>query len=84
MFQALLLHPPARNHCIICRALQDCGQEGRACCYSYDTSSEAQRCFPGLSCIATGIISYNSFDKYEALLKNPNRTADRSLMGTCR
>lgn len=62
---------------------QDCGQEGKACCYSYDTSSEAQRCLPGLSCVATGILAYGSFEQYSALMKNPNRTADTRLMGTC-
>ncbi|KAI8468958.1 MAG: hypothetical protein J3K34DRAFT_425409, partial [Monoraphidium minutum] len=60
-----------------------CGREGAPCCYNSDPASE-DRCQPGLSCVAEGVIPYSSYDQYAAIVKDYAKTADPAVMGSCR
>jgi hypothetical protein len=62
---------------------QDCGKEGKPCCYVSDPTSEAERCSPGLTCIVSRV-GYADQAMYHTLTKNPQGLTLSAVMGVCK
>lgn len=63
--------------------LQDCGTEGKPCCYVSDATAEAERCTQGLTCIVSKV-GYADQGMYYALVKNPEGLRSTDVMGVCK
>lgn len=64
--------------------LQECGKEGKPCCFNSDPASEAERCAQGLVCVVSRVGGYADQAMYYQLVKDPEGIKSTDVMGVCR